>query len=200
MRVTSYKAGLKVFVVSQFGDMPFFLFLFCLLGRVGTADIGEILALLPLLAFEFVPISLGSNVLMLHLVTLLGFLLQTAIFLKAAQWFFYPWLLDAMEAPVPISAQLHSSTLVVIGFFLFFRFQALFDLAPSVQLAFVLIGFVTSIGASVLGFFQEDGKKLLACSTAGQLGYVLVALGLGLTGEALALLTFCCCNKAFTFV
>jgi NADH-quinone oxidoreductase subunit L len=105
-----------------------------------------------------------------------------------------------MEAPVPISAQLHSSTLVIIGFYLFFRFQLLFDLTPLNKFFFFLAGFFTSIGASVLGFFQEDGKKLLACSTAGQLGYVMVALGLDLYSEALCLLTFCCCNKAFTFV
>ena len=105
-----------------------------------------------------------------------------------------------MEAPVPISAQLHSSTLVVIGFYLFFRFQVLFDFAPLTKTLFCCVGLVTSVGASVLGFYQEDGKKLLACSTAGQLGYVLVALGLDLYGEALCLLTFCCCNKAMSFV
>lgn len=137
---------------------------------------------------------------MLHLNSVLALLLQVAVLLKAAQWFFYPWLLDAMEAPVPISAQLHSSTLVVIGFYLFFRFQLLFDLVPIAKIVFLVAGFTTSIGASTLGFYQDDGKKLLACSTAGQLGYVMIALGLGLYLEALYLLTFCCCNKAFTFV
>jgi NADH-quinone oxidoreductase subunit L len=105
-----------------------------------------------------------------------------------------------MEAPVPISAQLHSSTLVVIGFYLFFRFQVLFELAPGTAGVAVVAGLMTSVGASVLGFFQEDGKKLLACSTASQLGYVIIALGLHLYGEALYLLAFCCCNKACTFV
>jgi len=105
-----------------------------------------------------------------------------------------------MEAPVPISAQLHSSTLVVIGFYLFFRFQTLFELAPLTSTLALAAGFSTSIGASVLGFFQEDGKKLLACSTASQLGYVIVALGLHLYTEAVYLLVFCCCNKAATFV
>jgi NADH:ubiquinone oxidoreductase subunit 5 (subunit L)/multisubunit Na+/H+ antiporter MnhA subunit len=62
------------------------------------------------------------------------------------------------------------------------------------------VGLFTSLGASFLGFFQEDGKKLLACSTAGQLGYVFVALGLGCFEEAQLLLVFCCINKAFTFV
>jgi len=105
-----------------------------------------------------------------------------------------------MEAPVPISAQLHSSTLVIIGFYLFFRFQVLFNLAPISATIFVVAGMLTSIGASILGFFQLDGKKLLACSTAGQLGYVLVSLGLGLYNEGLLLLIFCCCNKAMAFV
>jgi len=105
-----------------------------------------------------------------------------------------------MEAPVPISAQLHSSTLVVIGFYLFFRFQVLFELAPGTASIAIAAGLMTSVGASVLGFFQEDGEKLLACSTASQLGYVIIALGLHLYGEALYLLAFCCCNKACTFV
>jgi len=105
-----------------------------------------------------------------------------------------------MEAPVPISAQLHSSTLVIIGFYLFFRFQSLFSLAPISSHIAVCAGILTSVGASVLGFFQLDGKKLLACSTAGQLGYVMVSLGVELYNEALLLLVFCCCNKAMAFV
>ena len=101
---------------------------------------------------------------------------------------------------MPISAQLHSSTLVVIGFYLIFRFQVLFELAPCTSTVALSAGFMTSVGASILGFFQDDGKKLLACSTASQLGYVIVALGLQLYSEAGYLLTFCCCNKAATFV
>lgn len=167
-----------------------------LLARAGTTDLSEIIPMFPTYAFDYIFVGPAC----LHLNTLLGLCLQVAIFLKAAQWVFYPWLLDAMEAPVPISAQLHSSTLVVIGFYLFFRFQVLFELAPLTSKVCLSAGLVTSVGASVLGFFQEDGKKLLACSTASQLGYVIVALGLQLYTEALYLLAFCCCNKAFTFV
>lgn len=195
-RVASYKAGLKVFVVSQLGDLPFFLFIFFTLARFQTTSVAELLLLLPLGAFEYVVVG-GVAV---HALSLASGCLQVALFLKAAQWFFYPWLLDAMEAPVPISAQLHSSTLVVIGFYLFFRFEALFALAPATAALALVAGSCTSVGASILGFFQEDGKKLLACSTASQLGYVIIALGLQLYAEALYLLTFCCCNKAATFV
>lgn len=76
----------------------------------------------------------------------------------------------------------------------------LFDLAPQTATVALVAGLSTSVGASILGFFQEDGKKLLACSTASQLGYVIIALGLRLYGEALYLLAFCCCNKAVTFI
>ena len=137
---------------------------------------------------------------LLNFNTYVACLLSGAVFLKSAQFFFYPWLLDAMEAPVPISAQLHSSTLVIIGFYLYFRFISLFLALPAVGLLFVFAGVTTALGASFLGFFQEDGKRLLACSTAGQLGYVVTALGLGAVEEALLLLVFSCVNKAFTFV
>jgi NADH:ubiquinone oxidoreductase subunit 5 (subunit L)/multisubunit Na+/H+ antiporter MnhA subunit len=195
-RLPTYKAGLKVFAISQLGDLPLFGFLVLTLAQLGTSDVAEVLALVPALAFDY--LVLGP--VLLHLPTLLCTLLGSAVLLKAAQFFFYPWLLDAMEAPVPISAQLHSSTLVVIGFYLFFRFQPLYLLAPVVLGGLAVLGICTVAGASLLGFFQEDGKRLLACSTAGQLGYVVTALGLGLFEEGLALLLFCCCNKAFTFV
>jgi NADH-quinone oxidoreductase subunit L len=120
--------------------------------------------------------------------------------LKSAQFVFYPWLLDAMEAPVPISAQLHSSTLVIIGFYVVLRLWPSVAMWGGASGLLVFVGSVTSLGASVLGLRQFDGKRLLACSTAGQLGYVNIALGLGMQGEAMLLLAFCCCNKAYTFV
>ena len=133
----------------------------------------EIEALLPLIAFDY--ISVGP--IYVHLATILALCLTSAVFLKSAQTFFYPWLLDAMEAPVPISAQLHSSTLVIIGFYLFFRQKSLFEIAPATLNIFIWGGSLTVIGASILAFFQHDGKRLLACSTASQLGYVIVGLG-----------------------
>lgn len=197
-RLPTYKAGIKVFFVSQLGDIPLFIFAFLILNRFGTTDLAEILSQLFLVAFEYV---LFSNMqILVSFPTLAAFCLSFAVLLKAAQFFFYPWLLDAMEAPVPISAQLHSSTLVIIGFYLYLRFQNLFILAPSVANLTMFFGVTTVVGASVLGFFQEDGKKLLACSTASQLGYAVTGLSLYYYEEALILMTFCCCNKAFTFI
>lgn len=195
-RLCTYKAGLKVFTISQFGDLPLLLFIFITLSRFQTTNLFEILTVTPLFSFEFVYFS-GLYV---NVVALLCVLLSFTVFLKAAQFFFYPWLLDAMEAPVPISAQLHSSTLVIIGFYMFYRFQIMFLLTTTFATVYLWFGVCTVVGASVLAFYQIDGKRLLACSTASQLGYIVVSLGLGLYEEAFTLLIFCCCNKALTFV
>ena len=101
---------------------------------------------------------------------------------------------------MPISSQLHSSTLVIIGFYIMFRFYPLFDLVVWLRNCFILLGASTSFSMAVLAFFQFDGKRLLACSTASQLGYCIVALGFGFINEAFILLLFCCCNKAILFV
>jgi len=101
---------------------------------------------------------------------------------------------------VPISAQLHSSTLVIIGFYVVYRVRSLFSVCGVWQALTVYAGVSTAVVASVLGFFQDDAKRLLACSTASQLGYVMVLVGLGSFSPSLLLLTFCCCNKAYAFV
>lgn len=196
-RLPSYKAGLKVFFFSQLGDMPLLAFCFLACGFFGTGDFLEILNQTLLFSFSYV--FCGGFVLV-HIPTLLTFMLFFAGSLKAAQWFFYPWLLDAMEAPVPISAQLHSSTLVIIGFYLFFRFKYFLAIAPLTLLFFTLAGFISILGGSFLALYQLDGKRLLACSTASQLGYVFLSLGLGLFEEAFYVLLFACVNKAFLFV
>jgi NADH:ubiquinone oxidoreductase subunit 5 (subunit L)/multisubunit Na+/H+ antiporter MnhA subunit len=105
-----------------------------------------------------------------------------------------------MEAPVPISAQLHSSTLVIIGLYLLFRFSNLLSLSSCIQHFMLVTSTFSIVNFSVLAFFQFDGKKLLACSTASQLGYVIATFSLNLFNESLLMLTFCSCNKALTFI
>jgi NADH:ubiquinone oxidoreductase subunit 5 (subunit L)/multisubunit Na+/H+ antiporter MnhA subunit len=121
---------MKVFTISQFGDFPFLIAMFLLASRSGTTAIPEVLGNIPRMAHEYLVADWQC---LPHVLTVIGFGLTIAIFLKAAQFVFYPWLLDAMEAPVPISAQLHSSTLVVIGFYLFYRFYPIFLFAPSLN-------------------------------------------------------------------
>jgi len=197
MRVATLKASLKVFTISQLGD---FIFIVGVASMCAYAECSDILTINVAAVSAFGSFDLVSNSLPVSLPQIWAISIVAALLLKAAQLVFYPWLLDAMEAPVPISAQLHSSTLVIIGFYAFLRFSPIVLLCDGVLFTLASSGILTAVGASVCGFYQTDGKRLLACSTAGQLGYVLVALGSGLLDEALSLLAFCCCNKALTFV
>jgi NADH:ubiquinone oxidoreductase subunit 5 (subunit L)/multisubunit Na+/H+ antiporter MnhA subunit len=196
MRLPSFKAGLKVFTVSQVGDLPLVLALLFLATESESADFSSAWVGLTLSATSSTNLGgmwVGSAGVVLALSSF-------AMLLKAAQFVFYPWLLEAMEAPVPISSQLHSSTLVVIGFYVYVRVATPHHLPGWLSSSLVGAGAVTAASASALGFFQADAKRLLACSTAGQLGYVTTGLGLGLTEESLALLCVCCCGKAYSFV
>ena len=195
-RLITYKAGLKVFIISQLGDLPFFFFIFFLINKYNTTSILNINSFFLLNNFSILKI----NNIIIKFNDLLAILGIFSLLLKSAQFIFYPWLLDAMEAPVPISAQLHSSTLVIIGFYVYFRFINIFSISIIVNNLISILGFITIIWASTLAFYQNDGKKLLACSTASQLGYIVLSLGLGLYKEGIYLLTFCCLNKAVTFI
>lgn len=195
-RLSSYKAGLKVYLFSQFSDLFFFLFTFLVLHEYEVTELTELLCVLHLSCFDYFVVG----PFLIQVQSVLGLLVYGTFAVKAAQWFFYPWLLDAMEAPVPISAQLHSSTLVIVGFYLLFRFESLFMFNRWLCAFAMWGGVVTAIGACLLAFFQHDGKRLLAASTASQLGYVSVCFSLGLRLESLMLLSLCCCGKAITFV
>lgn len=112
------KAALKVFVISQLGDILFLFGAITVVSVCGNADVAFLFANAPHLLFT----SIHFMGLFVNILSILAVSLLLALFLKSAQVVFYPWLLDAMEAPVPISAQLHSSTLVIIGFYVFLRF------------------------------------------------------------------------------
>lgn len=195
MRVQTMKAAIKVFVISQLGDLAFLAAAASLYAHVGSSNFDALSAHAS--DFEHLTLVDATSVSVLSF-WCLGFV--SALWLKAAQVVFFPWLIDAMEAPVPISAQLHSSTLVIIGFYVVYRVRCLFGVCGWWQLATIYAGTSTAVVASVLGFFQDDAKRLLACSTASQLGYVMVLIGLGAQQSSLLLLTFCCCNKAYAFV
>ena len=195
-RVASARAALKVFFISQAGDCLFLSATFMLLSLVGVGQFDAVLSLAPALGITYYPTPFG----LVSAAWVIAASAAAAVSLKSAQFLFFPWLLEAMEAPVPISAQLHSSTLVVIGLFLAFRFEAVLCSLSLGQPYVVLGAAATAALASILGFFQADVKKMLACSTASQLAYVCAAMGLGLWADALALLYVVCVGKAVIFV
>jgi len=104
---------------------------------------------------------------------------------KSAQVPFHTWLPDAMEGPTPVSALIHAATMVAAGIFLVARFFPLFEASKEAMMVVALVGGVTAIFAASIGLVQNDIKRVLAYSTISQLGYMMLALGVGAYSAAI---------------
>jgi NADH-quinone oxidoreductase subunit L len=107
---------------------------------------------------------------------------------KSAQVPLQAWLGDAMEGPTPVSALIHAATMVTAGVYLIVRSNPLYNLAPDAQLAVVIVGAVTLLFGAIIGCAKDDIKRALAASTISQIGYMVLAAGLGPAGYAFAIL------------
>ena len=195
-RIYTIKAALKTFVLSRISDMfMFFSFLLCI-NTFATTDVSLIFVQTPFLAFHYV--FIGDTA--IHFITLFSFCLVTSGGVKAAQFFFHVWLPDAMEAPTPASALIHSSTLVVAGIFLVIRFSILFEFTVFTNYYLVLLGALTLSFGAITATFQNDIKKLVAYSTISQIGYLVCGCGFCCYEEVLIYLIIHALNKAFLFV
>jgi NADH-quinone oxidoreductase subunit L len=106
---------------------------------------------------------------------------------KSAQFPLQSWLLDAMEGPTPVSALIHAATMVTAGVYLIARSNAIFNAAPTAQTAVIVIGAITLIMGAIIGCAKDDIKKALAGSTMSQIGYMVLAAGLGPIGYVFAI-------------
>src|SRR6185437_14965836 len=98
---------------------------------------------------------------------------------KSAQIPLYVWLPDAMAGPTPVSALIHAATMVTAGVYMVARMHALYILAPAAMAIVTAIGALTALYAAIIGFAQDDFKKVLAYSTISQLGFMFVGVGTG---------------------
>ena len=119
--------------------------------------------------------------------TAIGLMLLLAACGKSAQFPLQSWLGDAMAGPTPVSALIHAATMVTAGIYLIVRSSAIFDAAPDAQLVVVIVGTVTLLFGAVIGAAKDDIKKALAASTMSQIGYMMLAAGLGPVGYAFAI-------------
>jgi NADH-quinone oxidoreductase subunit L len=120
-------------------------------------------------------------------VTALGLLLLLGACGKSAQLPLQSWLLDAMEGPTPVSALIHAATMVTAGVYLIVRSAPIFNLSGDARLAVAIVGAATLLFGAIIGCAKDDIKKALAGSTMSQIGYMMLAAGLGPAGYALAI-------------
>ena len=118
----------------------------------------------------------------------IGLMLLLAAAGKSAQFPLQSWLGDAMAGPTPVSALIHAATMVTAGVYLIVRSNFIFDNAPTAQFVVVLVGAITLIFGALIGMAKDDIKKSLAASTMSQIGYMVLAAGLGPIGYAFAIM------------
>jgi len=166
-KFSASEAGKKAFVMTRVGDVAFFLGLLLALIHTGTLDILTLCG--PDTAEKMTP----------HLITLSALLIFGGIVGKSAQFPLLTWLPDAMEGPTPVSALLHSATMVAAGVFLFARLFPFFSLSPSAMTLFLAIGTISMLMASTMAMVARDIKQVWAFSTISQLGFMIMGLAAG---------------------
>jgi NADH-quinone oxidoreductase subunit L len=120
--------------------------------------------------------------------TAIGLLLLLGACGKSAQAPLQSWLLDAMEGPTPVSALIHAATMVTAGVYLIARSGAIYNVAPDARTCVEIVGAVTLVMGAIIGCAYDDIKKVLAASTMSQIGYMMLAVGLGPSAYAIGIL------------
>jgi NADH-quinone oxidoreductase subunit L len=172
-KVSASLAAKKAFMVNKVGDLGLFAAIAVMFAQFGSSD------------FATVDARVGDAGTAIPVI--IGFTLLLAALAKSAQVPLHTWLLDAMEGPTPVSALIHAATMVTAGVYLVVRSHAIFALAESASLAVTILGAITIFVGAWIGATKDDIKKVLAASTMSQLGYLMVAAGLGPVGAAFAI-------------
>lgn len=167
-------AAKKAFLVNRVGDMGLSIAIMLMFTTFGT--------------FTFGPVFGATGDTSEGKLTAIGLMLLLAACGKSAQVPLQSWLGDAMEGPTPVSALIHAATMVTAGVYLIVRSAAIFNAAPDAQLVVVVVGAVTLLFGAIVGCAKDDIKKALAGSTMSQIGYMILAAGLGPIGYVFAIM------------
>ncbi len=166
-------AAKKAFVMNRVGDMGLSLAIMLMFVTFGTSS--------------FVGVSEAAGQASEGTLNAIGLLLLLGACGKSAQVPLQAWLLDAMEGPTPVSALIHAATMVTAGVYLVVRSNFIFDYAAAAQTVVVIVACVTLLWGAVIGCARDDIKKVLAGSTMSQIGYMMLAAGIGVAGYAFAI-------------
>nr|UZG89864.1 NADH-plastoquinone oxidoreductase subunit 5 [Syringa pinnatifolia] len=182
----------KAFVTNRVGDFGLLLGILGFYWITGSFEFRDL--------FEILNNFIYKNEVNSSFVTLCAALLFTGAVAKSAQFPLHVWLPDAMEGPTPISALIHAATMVAAGIFLVARLLPLFIVIPYIMNFISFIGIITVLLGATLALAQKDIKRGLAYSTMSQLGYMMLALGMGSYRSALFHLITHAYSKALLFL
>jgi NADH-quinone oxidoreductase subunit L len=171
---TAATAAKKAFVMNRVGDAGLALAIFVIFANFGTLSYAGV----------FGQAAGASH----SALTWIGLLLLSGACAKSAQVPLQAWLGDAMEGPTPVSALIHAATMVTAGVYLIVRSNPLYSLSPDARLGVIIVGAVTLMFGAIIGCAKDDIKRALAASTMSQIGYMVLAAGLGPAGYAFAIL------------
>ena len=167
-------ASKKAFVMNRIGDMGLSFAIMIAFATMGTVS--------------FAGVQEHAHHASEAALTGMGIMLLVAAAGKSAQFPLQAWLGDAMAGPTPVSALIHAATMVTAGVYLITRSNFVFDAAPTAQLLVVIVGAITLMFGALIGTAKDDIKKALAASTMSQIGYMILAAGLGPVGYAFAIM------------
>jgi NADH-quinone oxidoreductase subunit L len=185
-RDSAASAGKKAFLYNRVGDVGMLVAMFLLFSRLHT--------------LTYVTIFARAGTLTPTVATLVVLTLLLAATGKSAQIPLFNWLPDAMEGPTPVSALIHAATMVTAGVYLLVRMSPVLALSHSGRLTIAIIGGVTAFVAATIATSQKDIKKVLAFSTISQIGYMVLAVGVGAYSAAIFLMISHAFFKALLFL
>jgi NADH-quinone oxidoreductase subunit L len=171
---TAATAAKKAFVMNRVGDAGLAVGMFVMFSNFGTLSYSGVFGAAP-----------GADQ---GALTAMGLLMLMGACAKSAQVPLQAWLGDAMEGPTPVSALIHAATMVTAGVYLIVRSNPIYNLSPDARLGVVIVGAVTLLFGAFIGCAKDDIKRALAASTMSQIGYMVLAAGLGPAGYAFAIM------------
>ena len=163
-RMAANQSSISAFLTNRVGDCLFTIGMFILIWSTGNLDYATIFSLSP---------YINENI-----IFIIGLCLLIGAMAKSSQIGLHVWLPMAMEGPTPVSALIHAATMVTAGVYLLIRTSPLIEYSNTVLIICLWLGAITTMSSSLIGFFQQDIKKIIAYSTMSQLGMMVIAIGL----------------------
>ena len=163
-RIAANQSSLSAFLTNRVGDCILTVGIISIIWTFGSIDYNTVFSLSP---------YINGNI-----ITIIGLCILVGAMAKSSQLGLHVWLPFAMEGPTPVSALIHAATMVTAGVYLLIRTSPLIEFSNTVLILCLWLGALTTMSSSLIGFFQQDIKKIIAYSTMSQLGMMVISVGL----------------------